>query len=97
MAPRPAASRPYLYRDPDGTCSVEINFCWPEANLAVLLDSPRDAPAEIRMQDRMRDDLLRKQGYTVLRYGEHDIDTRAGEVMEEIRAHLDRAAVASAT
>jgi Protein of unknown function (DUF559) len=70
---------------------IEVDCLWPAARLIVEVDGRgHRRPAE-RAQDRVRDDLLRAAGYTVLRVGEAAIRNGAPQALREIRRCLAEA------
>lgn len=71
--------------------SLEVDLVWRHERLCVEIDGPgHERPAE-RRADGERDRLLRAAGYEVLRFTDHDIRSRPGELADVIRAALCRA------
>jgi very-short-patch-repair endonuclease len=77
--PRPLVNRVISF----GAESFELDLHWPEAHLAVEVDSPFHDTTEARLRDAHRDAVLRSHGWNTLRVRD-DVAT----VLPDIRAHL---------
>jgi hypothetical protein len=62
----------------------EIDFRWPEANLAVEIDGAQHSRPRTQHEDAQRQAKLAAAGYTVLRFGDHGLE-RATAVTERHR------------
>ena len=72
----------------DGT--MEIDFLFPGARLAVELDGPHHlADAEAYRRDRRKDALLQRHGYFVLRFLAGDVTLNLDRVLDAILECLD--------
>ncbi len=67
-----------------------VDFCIPSAKLVIELDGSQHYEPENREYDKQRDDYLRSQGYTVLRYTNFDIKENFDGVCADILKHLQR-------
>ena len=68
-----------------------VDFCIPSARLIIELDGSQHYEPESKEYDKHRDDFLRSQGYTVLRYINFDIKTNFDGVCSDILKHIERA------
>jgi very-short-patch-repair endonuclease len=66
-----------------------VDFLWPEAKLAVEVDSwIYHRGRQAFREDRARDQYLRRRGYRVARYSDHLLETDPAGVAADIRALL---------
>ena len=65
-----------------------VDFYIASANLVIELDGSQHYEPEGKEYDEARDDFLRKQGVTVLRYSNTDINQRFRAVCEDILTRL---------
>jgi len=67
---------------------IEVDAFWPGTHVVAELDGPNHTrPASVRA-DGSRDAVLRAAGYTVLRFSEHELDARPGEVVARVISTL---------
>ncbi len=66
-----------------------VDFFIAEKRIVIEIDGIQHHWEENAEQDRMRDDILRDQGFCVLRYSNMDIDHRFSSVCEDILRALD--------
>ena len=62
----------------------EVDFHWPDRMLAVEVDGDGHARPPVRREDALRDRILRAAGYTVLRFGDEDVNDRPGDVLRAL-------------
>ena len=62
----------------------EVDFYWP--GLCVEIDGGPHSRPQSQVEDRIRDAALRAAGYTVLRFGEDDLNGRPAQVLAEVAA-----------
>ena len=67
-----------------------VDFCIPSARLVIELDGSQHYEPDSKLYDKHRDDFLRSQGYTVLRYTNFDIKTNFDGVCSDILKHIER-------
>ena len=65
-----------------------VDFYVHSARLVIELDGDQHGEAENAARDTVRDDWLREQGMTVLRYANGDVLHSFGEVCEDILRYL---------
>jgi very-short-patch-repair endonuclease len=70
----------------------EVDFYWP--GLCVEVDGGHHARKPSQVDDRIRDAALRAAGYTVLRFGEDDLNERPAMVLAELATQQLAAGVA---
>jgi hypothetical protein len=64
----------------------EVDFLWPEVWLNVEVDGAQHNTPPARRADAARDRTLGAAGYTVLRFPEHLVKERPGEVLRAVSA-----------
>ena len=65
-----------------------VDFCISSANLVIELDGSQHYEPDSKEYDRQRDNFLRSQGYTVLRFLNRDINGNFDGVCEQIKKYL---------
>ena len=65
-----------------------VDFCISSANLVIELDGSQHYEPDSKEYDRQRDNFLRSQGYTVLRFLNRDINDNFDGVCEQIKKYL---------
>ena len=65
-----------------------VDFCISSSMLVIELDGSQHYEPEAKEYDKHRDDFLRSNGYTVLRFTNGDINKHFEGVCEEILKHL---------
>ncbi|AZG48383.1 hypothetical protein D7316_05000 [Gordonia insulae] len=66
-----------------------VDVFWPSARLVVEVDGDDHRRPDKYAADRIRDNILQRQGCMVLRYTNHQVLTDVGLVVDELRAVLD--------
>jgi very-short-patch-repair endonuclease len=64
-----------------------VDFVCLEKMLVIELDGGQHADPEIKEYDRERDNWLRKEGYSVLRFWDNEVLVNTGAVLTAIREH----------
>ena len=67
-----------------------VDFCIPSAKLIIELDGAQHYEPDSKIYDRQRDEFLRSQGYTVLRYTNFDIKNNFDGVCFDILKNIER-------
>ena len=67
-----------------------VDFCIPSAKLIIELDGSQHYEPENKEYDKQRDDFLKSQGYTVLRYTNFDINRNFDGVCFDILKYIER-------
>ena len=67
-----------------------VDFCIPSAKLIIELDGSQHYEPENKEYDKQRDDFLKSQGYTVLRYTNFDINRNFDGVCSDILKYIER-------
>ena len=67
-----------------------VDFCIPSAKLVIELDGSQHYEPDSKLYDKHRDDFLRSQGYTVLRYTNLDINSNFDGVCSDILKQIER-------
>ena len=65
-----------------------VDFCISSANLVIELDGSQHYEPDNKEYDRQRDDFLRSQGYTVLRFLNRDVNKNFDGVCAQINKYL---------
>ena len=65
-----------------------VDFCISSAKLIIELDGSQHYEPDSKEYDKQRDDFLRSQGYTVLRFLNRDINNNFDGVCEQIKKYL---------
>jgi very-short-patch-repair endonuclease len=65
-----------------------VDFYCPKANLIVELDGGQHYSAEGIQKDTIRDEYLKSQGYTVLRFSDREVFANLEGVIEKIYGNL---------
>ena len=65
-----------------------VDFCISSANLVIELDGSQHYEPDNKEYDRQRDDFLRSQGYTVLRFLNRDVSKNFDGVCAQINKYL---------
>jgi very-short-patch-repair endonuclease len=65
-----------------------VDFYCPKANLIVELDGGQHYTEEGIMKDSNRDNYMREQGFTILRFSDRDVLKNLNGVIEGIYEHL---------
>ncbi len=66
----------------------EVDFRWPDRRVAVEVDGPPHGRPYNRNADARRDEALRADGYTVLRFSADDVQLRGAYVARQVLATL---------
>ena len=61
-----------------------VDFCIPQKKLVIELDGFQHGETKTAIRDRIRDTYLEQQGYRVLRYSNHEINTNFDNVCIDI-------------
>ena len=69
-----------------------VDFVCLERRLVIELDGSQHAEEEHRAKDQARDRWMREEGYTVLRFWDHEVLSNTRGVLEEISAWCVKAA-----
>ncbi len=67
-----------------------VDFCIPSAKLIIELDGSQHYEPENKEYDKQRDDFLKSQGYTVLRYTNFDINRNFDGVCFDILKYIEQ-------
>ena len=67
-----------------------VDFCIPSAKLIIELDGSQHYEPENKEYDKQRDDFLKSQGYTVLRYTNFDINRNFDGVCSDILKYVEQ-------
>ena len=65
-----------------------VDFCISSAKLVIELDGSQHYDPDSKEYDKQRDDFLRSQGYTVLRFLNRDVNYNFEGVCLQIKKHL---------
>ena len=68
---------------------IIVDFCCEEAKLVIEIDGIQHETAEGQETDRLRDEYLRKRGYTVVRYTNQNINNNFSVVCKDLIARLE--------
>ena len=71
--------------------TYNVDFCIYSARIVIELDGSQHYEPEAAQQDRERDRYLNEQGFTVLRYPNHEVMQHFDAVCGDILQHLSRA------
>lgn len=65
-----------------------VDFCISSAKLVIELDGSQHYEPDSKEYDKQRDDFLRSQGYTVLRFLNRDVNNNFEGVCQQIKKYL---------